>query len=131
MSSVWLRSLLAITFGMLLIAANSLDTTKTELVETTSEVSHPALVEGDFEVLEMETSSIGPWGFVRRSNDDVILVIINFSSEVQEVVIGDFPFQAEHLIDLITGQKYPAPDLGSSYPLTLAPALVLYLSEAP
>jgi hypothetical protein len=94
-------------------------------------MAHSALVEGDFEILELETSGIGPWGFVRRSGDESILVIINFSSEEQEVVIGEFPFQAEQLIDLITGQEYPAPTLGSSYSLTLAPESALYLSQSP
>lgn len=94
-------------------------------------MTHPALVEGDFEILELETSGIGPWGFSRGLGDDAILVIINFSSEEQEVVIGEFPFQVDQLNDLITGDQYPAPTLGSSYSLTLAPASVLYLSQAP
>ena len=131
MSTSWLRSLLTITVGILLTASCASDTTKTELVETTSEVSQPALVEGDFDILEMETSGIGPWGIVRRADDEAILVIVNFSSDEQEVVIGEFPFQADQLNDLITGDQYPAPTLGSSYSLTLAPASVLYLSQAP
>jgi glycosidase len=94
-------------------------------------MAHPALLEGDFEILEMETSGIGPWGFVRRADDEAILVIINFSSEEHEVVIGEFPFHAEQLVDLITGNQYPAPTLDSSYSLTLAPASVLYLSQTP
>jgi glycosidase len=94
-------------------------------------MAHPALVEGDFEILELETSGIGPLGFVRRAGDEAILVIINFSSEDQEVVIGEFPIQAEQLIDLITGQPYPAPTLGGNYSLALAPASALYLSPAP
>ena len=93
-------------------------------------MSHPALVEGDIEILELETSGIGPWGYIRRVGDEAILVIFNFSSEEQEVGIGEFPFQADQLIDLITGDQYPAPALRSSYSLTLAPASVLYLSQA-
>ena len=79
----------------------------------------------------METSGIDPQGFVRRADDETILVIINFGADEQEVVIGEFPFQAAQLVNLKTGQHYPVPDFGTSYTLTLAPASVLYLSEAP
>jgi glycosidase len=91
-------------------------------------MAHPALVDGDFEIIELETSGIGPWGFVRSSDDDAILAVFNFGTEEQEIIIDEFPFEADGLIDLITGQQFPAPAPGMSYSLVLAPASALFLS---
>ena len=90
--------------------------------------SHKALHEGDFKVVELETSGIGPWGFVRSSGDESILALFNFGSDEQELVLDEFPFKVDELIDLITGNRFPSPTPGIAYKLHLPPASALLLS---
>jgi len=77
--------------------------------------SHKALHEGDFEVAELETSRIGSWGFVSSSGDESILALYNFGSDEQEVVLDEFPFNIDELIDLITENGFPSPTPGIEY----------------
>lgn len=92
--------------------------------------SHKALHEGDFEVGYLETSGIDPWGFVRSSGDESILALHNFRSDEQEVVLEEFPFKVDELINLSNENRFPSPTPGIEYKLQLLPASALLLSAA-
>jgi hypothetical protein len=76
----------------------------------------------------MDASTIGPWGFLRTAQGESILALYNFSSEAVEVTFPEFPFLADNLVDLISGDELPAPIPGSAYVLKLAPASAFMLA---
>lgn len=88
----------------------------------------PALNGGEFEIVSFETSGVGPWGFLRSSDEQSILAVYNFGIEEQEIIFSEFPFHAEELTDLISGDKYPAPTPGEQYQLKLPPAAAIWLT---
>lgn len=92
--------------------------------------SQPALKEGDFQIIELEAAGIGPWGYVRTSGDQIILVLINFGTEELEVTLSDFPFSSGELLDLITGKSSPVPSLGENFNIELVPAEVVWLTDS-
>ncbi len=89
---------------------------------------YPALSSGDLEIVDLEVSGQGPWGFVRSTGDQAILAVYNFSLEEQTFTVQDFPFEATGLIDLLSGERYPPASAGEAYSLTLPPAGALLLS---
>lgn len=90
--------------------------------------SHSALLNGDFEIIEIESSGIGPWGFLRRDEHENILALYNFASEEVEVTLTEFPFSAGGLVDLISGREFPATTPGDLYVLKMTPSSALLLT---
>jgi glycosidase len=93
--------------------------------------SQPALMDGDFELLEFETSGVGAWGFLRSADEQMILALYNFGLEAQEIIFSEFPFQDDGLQDLISGKTFPSPQTVESYQLVLTPAEVVWLTVSP
>jgi len=91
-------------------------------------LAHPALQDGDFQVIEMETSGSGPWGFTRSAGDENIMALYNFASKDVAVTLPEFPFSADRLVDLISGEEFRPPTPGNAYVLNLAPASALLLT---
>lgn len=89
---------------------------------------YPVLSSGDLEIVDLEVSGQGPWGFVRSIGDQAILAVYNFSLEEQTFTVQAFPFEATGLIDLLSGESYPPASAGEAYSLTLPPAGALLLS---
>ncbi|MBI2846069.1 MAG: alpha-glucosidase C-terminal domain-containing protein [Chloroflexi bacterium] len=89
--------------------------------------SRPALSRGEIVILELEVSGAGPWGFIRSVDGETLVAIFNFADENREVTIATFPFSAASLIDLFTGEVYPAAEVDEPYPLTLPAAAAVLL----
>jgi hypothetical protein len=47
--------------------------------------SNPAFNDGNFEIIDLESSGIGPWGFMRVLDGHKVLALYKFSSKEQEV----------------------------------------------
>jgi glycosidase len=90
---------------------------------------YPALLQGDFTLLELQGSEIGPWGFIRSDSNETIVAIYNFAGEERQVIVPEFPLTTAPLVNLLTGQEYPAGKAGSDYTLTLPPAGAVLLAE--
>lgn len=89
---------------------------------------HPPLRGGDFSILGLEVSGAGPWGAVYSAGEEETMVaLFNFSSEIQEVTISVFPFSAPALVDLISGALYPGSEAGEPYTLEMLPAAAVLL----
>ena len=84
--------------------------------------------DGDFQIIEPESSGIGPWGFLRNSGEQTILALFNFGTEEQEVTLSDIRFSTGELLDLITGKSYPSPSQGENFHIELAPAEAVWLT---
>lgn len=85
-----------------------------------------ALQDGGFEILDMEVSGQGPWGFVRESNQETVYAVYNFGLESQ-IAIFDISKIDGQIIDLLTGEEYPAPEDHSAFTVDLAPGDAIWL----
>jgi glycosidase len=83
----------------------------------------------DFEILDLDVSSAGPWGFLRKSEHGLIIALYNFSDEERQVTIPEPSVSIQDPIDMLTGESYPALEIGRSYTITMVPAKALWLSE--
>lgn len=90
----------------------------------------PALSEGDFEILPLESSGPGEWAFVRRQEADAVVAMYNFSDQPLEVTIAEFPFSADGLIDLLTGAEYPPIELSQPFTINLPATSAVWLAPA-
>jgi glycosidase len=90
--------------------------------------ANPGLTRGTFDLLAMESTTRGPWGFSRTEENDSIVALFNFSDESSEVTIDEFPFTSIDLIDLITGKEYPGAEEDKPYTLTLPGASAFLLT---
>jgi len=87
----------------------------------------PALLLGDYQVLELEVSGTGPWGLLRSEGVDIVVALFNFSDEEREVTINDFPFSAGILANVLDGSEYAGVQSGQPYTLLLPPAGAIWL----
>ena len=87
---------------------------------------HPALYSGEFQILDLQSSGPGPWGFLRSSGEEQIVALYNFASEDQRVTIENFPLQQEKLYDLLSEKPVPASG-GEGFQITLPAASAVLL----
>jgi glycosidase len=90
---------------------------------------HAALREGDFTILDLTVSGVGPWGIVRTTPDAAVVALYNFALEKQEVTIETFPFSTSSLVDLLSGEQFPGSQVGEPYQIIMPPASALLLSS--
>ena len=91
---------------------------------------HTALKAGNFESLVIDASGVGPWGFLRRAQDETILVVYNFSAESRQVILPDLPFAAENCVELLSDAACPLTSQAGGYQLRLPPASIFWLAAA-
>jgi glycosidase len=87
---------------------------------------HPVLYSGKFQILDLQASGPGPWGFLRSSGEEKIVALYNFASEDQQVTIENFPLQPENLYDLLSGKPVRA-SAGEAFQITLPAASAFLL----
>ncbi|MGD8752856.1 MAG: alpha-amylase family glycosyl hydrolase [Anaerolineales bacterium] len=83
----------------------------------------------DFEILDLDVSSSGPWGFLRKSEHGLIIALYNFSDEERQVTIPEPSVSIQDPIDMLTGESYPPLEIGRPYKITMVAAKALWLSE--
>jgi alpha-amylase len=88
----------------------------------------PTLRIGRFDLIEMEVSGIGPWGFTRSLDGETILALYNFASEEREITVA-YPFASmDTLVDLLTGQPHPGTGNGDELNILLPPESAFLLT---
>jgi len=89
----------------------------------------PAFQGTEWTIVRLETSGAGPWGFVRRGNDQAVTAVFNFASEARTVIVaaGDLPGLS--LVDLLSNRRFEAL-AGEGLTLELPPASVFYLAAS-
>ncbi len=87
----------------------------------------PALQTGDSHVLALEVDVPGAWGIVRTAGDQTVVALFNFGTQPVQATVPDFPFDAPVLVDALSGQQYPAAEIGQPYPVTLPPGGAVWL----
>lgn len=89
---------------------------------------HPALSLGSVEILRVQASARGAWSFRRDQDGETIVAAFNFSDAPLEVTLEQMPIGSAAVVDLITGERYPAASVSAPYVLTLRPASAVLLS---
>ena len=87
----------------------------------------PALLRGDYEVLNLDVSGPGPWGITRMIDDEYVVALFNFSDEDRAVTINDFPFKAASLIDILNNVDYPGIDKNEPYSINIPAMNAIWL----
>lgn len=88
-----------------------------------------AFIEGDIEILDLDESGAGPWGFLRESDAGLVLALYNFADEERQVIIPEPSFSIPNPVDMLTGENYPAVEADKPYSIIMAPAEAVWLSE--
>lgn len=66
---------------------------------------------------------------LRQEGDQAVVVLYNFAAEPRSATVKSFPFSADSLVDLLTGESYNAITAGEPYMLDLPPAGSLWLTS--
>jgi glycosidase len=88
-----------------------------------------AFIDSDLEILDLDVSNAGPWGFLRKSDAGVVMALYNFSDEERHVTITEPSFSIQNPIDMLTGESYPAIEADKPFTIIMAPADAVWLSE--
>ncbi len=91
----------------------------------------PALRSDTMQILALDVGGPGPWGMLRGEGSGAVVALFNFGTEVQEVTLPEFPFDAAPLTDLLSGASLPAAQAGQPYTLTLPPGGAVWLKAGP
>jgi glycosidase len=94
-------------------------------------LNSPALLSGDFAVLDLEAERPGGWAFIRQNGTDWVLCVYNFTDEALAVTILAWPATDGVPLDLLTGTAFPEAQSGAPYTLTLPPASAVWLAPQP
>jgi alpha-amylase len=86
------------------------------------------LRDGTIQKLVLQGSSPGPWGIVRKLDGEKLVALFNFSDTDQQIIIDQFPFSAENVIDLISGNIFPGSQEGEVYTMSLPATSAFWLT---
>lgn len=87
-----------------------------------------ALGQGGYDLLFYKSSGIGAFVLARTSEDGDVVAIYNFSEEPIQVTVEEFPFSADALVDLLTGEMLTGAQAGETYAIELPPAGAVWLA---
>ncbi|MGH7634950.1 MAG: alpha-glucosidase C-terminal domain-containing protein, partial [Gemmatimonadaceae bacterium] len=89
---------------------------------------HRAFGRGDITFLSTGVDCV--LAFLRRHDDDVVLVVANLSDSVRSVTLDTMPaMRGTRCVEIVDDVEFPAPS-GAPYTLTLAPYGFYWLSDA-
>ncbi len=90
--------------------------------------SSAALQSSAIKFLEISADGQGALAFLRAGDQQQIIAVFNFGEETLMITLADFPFSTTGLVNLLTGESYPAATSGEGYTLRLPPAGAVWLS---
>lgn len=90
---------------------------------------YPALQNGTFEVVDLDASGGGTWGFIRSAQEESILVLVNFSEEPRNVSFSSDLLGSQDGLDLLTGEPVVVSENELSLELSPASAAWVLLAE--
>ena len=88
---------------------------------------YTVLTSGAYSPIDLQIQEAGPWGMLRELGDEKLLVLINFSSAPQQVLINDYPLDSTEFRDLISGSDYSIAQTDGEFMIELPAASGLWL----